>query len=71
VVDDRAHLASQFLAKFESKLGLETKLVRDWGHLLADYSESIGKAIVSSTVSRPIKVALLCRHGNRPDDSPH
>lgn len=47
--DDRAQLASQFLAQFKAKLGLETKLIRDLGDMLADYSDSIGKAIAYST----------------------
>lgn len=47
--DDRDHLASQFLAQFKSSLGMETKLIRDVGDLLADYSEYIGKAIAYST----------------------
>lgn len=47
--DDRTQLASQFLAQFKVKLGLETKLIRDLGDLLADYSDSIGKAIAYST----------------------
>lgn len=47
--DDRTQLASQFLAQFKSRLNLETKLIRDLGDLLADYSGSIGKAIAYST----------------------
>ena len=60
--DDRAHLASQFLAQFKSSLGLETKLIRDLGDLLADYSEHIGKAIAYSTgIAWLDKVAMLLR----------
>ncbi len=47
--DDRKQLAGQFLKQFKSTLKLETKVLRDAGDLMSEYSDALGYAVAYST----------------------
>src|ERR1700691_4691644 len=61
--DDRHALARQFLAQFGSKLQRESKILRDIGKTIADYSDSVGTLIATATATPLLKapVAYLAK----------